>query len=99
MDFTDVSHGFDANGLESYVQYLKATVLEPLEAEMGDYSELYAALEQGWQGVSLDKFKDKFENTLVETDLEIRAEFGNLIQNLYGLGDSYMAQDRDMMEE
>ena len=52
----DMSHGFDAAGVDNYLEEIKSIVLNQAGEKVKDITLIKTACEQNWEGVAREQF-------------------------------------------
>lgn len=91
--------GIDATGMTNYVDQLKIELLDTVKEKINDVAELQAALDKGWQGNSLDKFKEHFNSMTEQICTDLQAEYDDLVARLSDLQSAYFNVDNNLIQE
>ncbi len=99
LSIGDLTTGIDSNGMESYIDTLKASLITETKDKIDDISAIQSSIDAGWQGVAKDRFMKDFEEArkLVKEDLE--KEYENLENRLAELQAQYFEADQNMIVE
>lgn len=81
------------------MEYLKVDVLDKIIEKLDDTAAIETAINNGWQGVSRDRFMKMFSNSISVTARDLYHEFENLSKRLSELYQDYFTQDLNMLDE
>lgn len=96
-DLSKLTIGFSSEGLQTYKTELKTKILTEAAEALSATQGVKEALEQGWQGMSKDKFVTDLENTIQTINTDLLAEYDDLEARFAQLEQNYLTQDNDMM--
>lgn len=99
LGIDSLSTGISAKGMEGYKESLRADLLITSKEKINNFSELQLALEKGWQGASLDKFKTQFTETAQKICDDLDKEYQDLENRLSDLETAYFNVDNNVMGE
>lgn len=99
MDFgDDVSQGISKQGMEQYIEDLKADLLIKVSEKLEDTDAMAQAIARGWQGQSRDNFLDQFEKGIRAVQADLASEYSDLMMRLSELTRNYYEQDAKMVD-
>ena len=98
MSWEGTSEGVSRAGMEGYLEFLKLNVVEKVIEKLEATEEMNQVINKYWQGQSRDKFLQSFAKTINEVEEDIRSEFSDLADKLSDLYNSYIDQDRQMID-
>lgn len=98
MGISEMTEGISTNGMEEYLENLKAHLLTETTKIINDTSALESAINSGWQGQSRDKFIEKFNEARMAISMDLKKEFKDLQNRLAELEMNYFAQDSKMID-
>lgn len=91
--------GVSRSGMDAYREELKMEVIQTTKELIDDYADVETAINNCWQGVSRDRFLDKFKNTREQIKNDLDAEYNDLNARLEELEYMYYQQDSNMIME
>ena len=98
IGISELTIGIDRNGMETYKDSLKAELLVSTRQRIEDITAIESAINQGWQGVSKDKFMDKFKTLRERVSDDLEREYKDLEYRLDELVSNYFQQDKKMID-
>ena len=98
LDFSGVTTGISAKGMEDYMEKLHMDVLKKVEEKLKATEAINDALVACWQGAARDKFAKKFSDTVDNVIDELNDEYADLVSRLYELQENYFKQDAKMLD-
>ena len=99
LGIQDLTTGISQDGMESYKESLRAELLISSQEKIKNLAEVEAALNKGWQGVALDRFKKQMSTTAQKICEDLDAEYKDLEARLTDLQSAYFNADNNLMEE
>lgn len=89
--------GIDSNGMQNYRESLRIDLLQSTEQKINEFTEVEAAINNCWQGLSRDYFLDSFEDMRQRIIQDLEAEYRDLENRLVDLEEMYYKQDLEML--
>lgn len=99
LGIADLSIGISASGMESYKEALKAELLISSKEKINNFAEVEAALNRGWQGAALDKFKVQFQTTATKICEDLDKEYQDLDNRLTDIQSAYFNADNNIIQD
>lgn len=95
----DLSIGISASGMDSYKESLKADLLITSKEKINNFAEVEAALNKGWQGAALDKFKTQLQTTATKICEDLDKEYQDLENRLTDIQSAYFSADNNIIQD
>ena len=92
-----ITEGVSKQGMEDYLEKLKAELLVGVANVMDETEDMVNVINQGWQGVSRDKFFEQFDKAISATKADLYYEYCDLVNKLSELAQNYYSQDANMI--
>ena len=93
-----ITEGISSGGMEDYLGKLQIDLLQSVSKALWEVQDLETAINKGWQGVSRDKFLEKFNSAIKATEEDLHDEYRDLVNKLSELSQNYYEQDAKMMD-
>lgn len=98
MTLDTMSEGVSKAGMEELVDLLQAQLLIGVSEKLEETEAINNALKANWQGKSRDVFIENMTKSIRMIKADLAAEFGDLMNKLAELAQSYYDQDKKMMD-
>ena len=96
----NVTIGFDAAGLEKYIENLRLNILEEVIKTIDNgWDPVNEAINDAWTGASKDAFVNDFAKTIGEVKEHLTYEFAEIESRLRDIQTFYFNQDQNMMSK
>lgn len=98
MTFDGVTEGIDRDAMKTYLENMKAELLDTVKEEIDNVQDVIDSINAGWQGAARDAFLKQFaaQRRIIKSDLS--DEYADLMARFTELQAFYYRQDSEMMD-
>ena len=98
LGIDDLTIGVSSEGMENYIEELKADILVKVKDKIQDIDPVVKAINNCWQGKSKENFLKDFSRVTNTICDDLEAEYNDLKNRLDELKSFYYEQDQKMMD-
>lgn len=97
IGISEMSHGFDANGINEYLEQIKAIVLTEAIDALKDTSEIKKAVEANWNGKSASDFLIQLNKSVNHVAEQYESLYQILTREITNIGRKMTGFDNNLI--
>lgn len=99
LGISELTIGINSTGMEEYKEQLRTDLLQTSKDKINSVDAIVSAINNGWQGVSRDRFLKQFDDVRQKICDDLDKEYADLENRLTDLQSAYYAADQNLIQE
>ena len=94
----DLAYGYNASGVEQYLQDIKANYLEKAKDQLNDINAIQTCCENEWEGSSRDAFLFNLKQDAIHVGQQFDVLYDILVKEVNGVLDAMSEKDATLIQ-